>query len=149
MVEDIDGEIDEVVVVEGIVLELQPHVSHQHVGAFGRARRQEMALDVGVDVVALERGHLGEETLGGELAAVDAELLHGLLGELLGVFLVYHRETLGIADAVDLAAQELDAETVDGADEVVDAAAVNHSRYAPLHLLGGLVGEREAKDVSR
>ena len=85
-----------------------------------------MSLDVGVDAVGLQLRHLGQEPFGGEFFAINSEFLHGLLGENDGVCLVHHGEVLGVADAVDLAAEKFDAEAVDGADEVVYTAAVHH-----------------------
>ena len=108
-----------------------------------------MALDIGVDIISFESGHLSEESLGGRLFAVDAEFRHSLLGECLGVFLVDDCEVFGIADAVYLAAQEFDAEAVDCADEIVDTSAVDHAGDPLLHLLGGLVGKGQAEHIAR
>ena len=107
-----------------------------------------MTLDVGVYVVVLECRHLRQEAFGRGLLAVDAEFVHGLLGQCLGVLLVKDGKALGIADAVYLAPQELDAERVDGAYEVVDGAPVHQPRDAVFHLLRGLVGERQRQYVA-
>lgn len=148
MVEDIDGEIDQVVVVEGVLLELQPHIPHLRVGAVGRTGRKKMSLDIGVDVIPFQKGHFLQESLRRELAAVDSELVHRLLGQCLGILFVDDGEAFRITDAVNLAPQEFHAEAMDGADEVVDRSAVDHPRDAPFHLLGGLVGEGEAEDIA-
>ena len=50
---------------------------------------------------------------------------------------------------MDLPPQHLDAETVDGAYEVVDVGGVNHVGDARLHLAGRLVGKSHAQDVGR
>ncbi len=107
-----------------------------------------MVLYIFQGVIPLESGHAFQESLGSGLSAVYPEVLHSLAGKRLCILLVDYDEILGIPDSVDLAAQELGAEAVDGANEVVHASAVNHCRYAPFHLLSGLVGESEAEDIS-
>ena len=106
-----------------------------------------MPLNIGVDIIALDGGHLGKKALGGEFLAVDAEFIHSLLGKRLGILLVDDRETFWIAHAIYLAAQKFHTEGMNGADEVVDASAVHHPGNATFHLLGGLVGESEAQDI--
>lgn len=107
-----------------------------------------MPLDIRVNIVAFQSRHFGQEPFGGQLSAVDAEVFHGLLGELLCVLLVENGEILWIADTVNLAAQKLDAETVDRADEIIDRPSVNHLGDTMLHLLCRLVGEGQTEYVA-
>ena len=91
-----------------------------------------------------------EELLHGGIRALHLHLLHHLARQALAVVLVQNQEILRIAKAINLAAEHLYAESVDGADEVIDtAAAPEHPRDAGLHLLRRLVGESHAEDVGR
>ncbi len=148
-VEDIDSEVYQVVVVEAILLQLELDVAYDRVGGFLRCSGQQMGRDVAGRVVALEGGYAREEALGSGLPAVNSELGHSLLGKLFAFVFINDCEALGIAYAVDLAPEKLNAEAMDRADEVVDVAAVSHGRNAPLHLLRRLVGEGHTEHVGR
>ena len=145
----IQSEIEQVVEVEGVLLELQLHVAGYGIGGFLRAFGQEAGADVAVGVGAFAFPYFGEETRGGGLAAVYAILLHGLARELVGVGLVEDYKGFREAEAVDFGAQELGAKAVDGADEVVYVAAVGHAADAAAHLGSRLVGEGKTHDVAR
>ena len=150
-VQDVFRDVDEVVEVEGVVLHLPAHVAREavalpHLVGDYRPREHE-GRDVPVQGL-VDRDHV-QELLDCLLGALEAHLVHRLLRDGLAVLLVQDGEALGEAQAVDLFPEELDAEAVDGAHEVVVVAAVDHARDAGAHLRGRLVREGEAQNVRR
>ena len=150
-VQDVLGHVHQVVEVQRIVFHLSAHIGRQAGGAAhlvgDHAARQHIRLDVAVE------GFLGpnrvQELLYRLFRAFEPQLVHGLLGHGLAVFLVQHGEGFGKADAVDFLAQKLDAEAVQGAYEVIVVSALHHGGDAAAHLRRGLVGEGEAQQVGR
>ncbi len=150
-VQDVLGDVHQVVEVQRVVFHLAAHVGGQTRSAAhlvgNHAARQHIGLDVAVE------GFFGpdgiQELFHRLFRALEPQLVHGLLGNGLAVFLVQHSEGFGKADAVDFLAQELDAEAVQGAHEVVVVPAVDHGGDAAAHLRRGLVGEGEAQQVGR
>ena len=65
----------------------------------------------------------------------------GFLGNGLHVLLVENLEGLGITQAEDLLAEELDAEGVNGADEVTGMLSADETVDTAAHLLCCLVGK--------
>ena len=65
----------------------------------------------------------------------------GFLGNGLHVFLIENLEGLGITQAEDLLTKELDAEGVDGADEVTGVFSADETIDTAAHLLCCLVGK--------
>ena len=108
-----------------------------------------MILDILCGGISLVSRHLFQETFGCGLTAVYAEFLHGLPCKSLAIFLIDYYKISRIAYAVYLLTEEFGAEAMDGAYEIVDTASIHHAGYAPLHLLSGLVGECETKDITR
>ena len=150
MVQDIVCKVLEIVEIQGIVLDLAVDV----IGRSGRKHpvrplhlRQHVSVNVSIQ--GLERRHLAQELLDRPFGTFDSQLVHTLLGQCLAVFLVDDGECLREPKAMNLLAKELDAESVDGADEVVVVPAVDHRGNPVAHLGGRLVGECKAQDVGR
>ena len=150
-VQDVFRDIDEVVEIQREMLHLPAYIAGQaggpplHVG--NDAAGQHIGLDIAVQ--RLVGRDTGQELLDGLFRPFDAHLVHRILGDGLAVFLVQDGEAFREAQAINLFAEEFDAEAVDGADEVVVVAAVDHGGDALAHFGGRFVGEREAEDVGR
>ena len=151
VVQDVFGDVHQVVEIQGVVLHLAGDVAAKPGRAAhlvgDDAARQHIGLDVSVQ--GFVGSHGLQELLDGFLRPLDAHFVHRLLGDGPGVLLVQDGEGLGEAQPVDFLAEELDAEAVQGADEVVVVAALDHLRDAAPHLRRGLVGEGETEDVRR
>ena len=70
------------------------------------------------------------------------------LGYRFHVLFVKDLEGLRISESEDFLTKELDAEGVDGTDEVTCVICANKAVDAVAHLLGRLVGERKTKDIA-
>ena len=145
VVEYVEGEEQQVVEVQGKVAALaEDHLRKQgHLA--GELRRRDVADDVRRG--CLEDGQLVQVVAHDAAPAGDAVLLQDLLHDGLHILPVEDEVVLRVAQAVDLLAQELDAETVDRGHEVAYAPAGREVRDAGAHLLRRLVGEGEAEDV--
>ena len=150
-VQDVLGDVHQVVEVQGVVLHLPAHVAREPGGLphFVRNLRPREHVGGDVSVQGLVDGNRLQELLDGLLGPLEAHLVHRLLRDGLAVFLVQDGESLGEADAVDLFPEELDTETVDRAHEVVVVPAVHHPRDALPHLRGRLVRKGQAQDIGR
>ena len=151
LVEEIDRQVHQVVEVQRVVLHLPADIVRQF-GTFPHAvgdlrTGQHVGFDIAVE--RLFYSDSVQELLYGLFGTLDAEFIHRLLGEGLAVLLVEDGEGFREAQAVDLLPEELDAEAVEGADEVVVVAAVDHAGDALPHFRGRLVGEGQAEDVRR
>ena len=151
MVQDVFGHIHEVVKIQCVAFHLAGYIAAQ-AGASTHlvgdlAAGEHISLDIAVQGFVC--GDAFQELLDGFLRAFQAHFVHGLLGNGLGIFLVQYGEGFGEAQPVDFLPQELYAEAVQGAYEVVVISALDHLGNTVSHFCSGLVGESEAEDVGR
>ena len=150
LLEQVDGEHDQVVEVEGVGL-AQAALVH-------RVRRRHRLLEA---VAGVLRGVLGVAQVvlvvadpvqdGARLVAlgVEVEVLEDERHQPLGVGGVVDREARLEAQLVDLLAQDPHAGRVEGADPHDPRALADQRLDALLHLGGGLVGEGDRQDRAR
>ena len=151
VVQDILRDVHQVVEIQGVMLHLAGNIAREAGGAAHLVAHLAAGEHIGLDipVEGLLHGDRLEELLDGLLRALDSHLVHRLLGDGLRVFLIEDGEGLGEAQPIDLLPQELHAEPVQGAHEVVVVPALDHLGDTAPHLRGRLVGEGEAEDVRR
>ena len=139
VVEDVEREEKQVVEIQCEIAPLpQDHLSEDRDFADGSGGGGDHETrDIGCR--GLERSQFGH---------VVPDVFQDLLHERLHVLLVEDDVVLGIAEAVNLFAQEPHAEAVDGRHEVPDHSAGAEGGDAGLHLVGCLVGEGHAQDVA-
>ena len=150
MGEDVLGEILYIIEIQGVVLHLAIEVGGE-VALEHLFRELDPRSHEGRDVfgrILLER-NFRKELAYSLFRPLYPKIVHAGLGQLFLVFLVYDGKRLREAEAVDLLPEQFDAEAVDGADEIIVVAAVDHLRNPDTHLASRLVGKGEAEDVRR
>ena len=118
-------------------------------GEFLRRICQQECLDVFLAGHRLGLVESLKETFHCRLLPVKTVLLVGLLGDVLHVLLVQHLEGLRITQSEYLLPQEFHAEGMDGTYEICGVLSADQSADPVSHLLGGLVGECKAQNISR
>ena len=165
VIEDVDGEEDQVVEVQGKIFPLSEYGTGEQSDMvlsidLGKLRccvlrkqlrpsREQERLDVFLSGKSLCLIEVPQEPLYGRFLALQAVLLMRLLGDGLHVLLVEDLECLGVSEPEDLFAKELDAEGVDRTDKVAGVFSADQGVDPVAHLLRCLVREGQAQDVAR
>ena len=152
-VEQADGFEEQVVEVESVVFAQLGAVGLKDVGdALGVGVFGAEVVLLGIDHVVFGPGDAAEDGARGELFGVEAHALHHLLDDGLLVVFVVDGEGAGEAffphaQGLDVAAQDADAEGVEGGDEGFGEGGVADEAVDALgHFRGGLVGEGDGED---
>ena len=93
------------------------------------------------------RRNLASDHVDRELLLLDAERLHDVAHEALGIVIIVDSELSGIAEQVGILAKHAHAHRVERADPHAACARRNQRRQTVAHLGGRLVGERDGKNL--
>ena len=148
--EEVDGDREQVVEVHGAGGKQALLVLAVDVGdapLVDRARVGRVRLEV--DQLVLGRADQRVHGAGRKALGVDVEVAHDIGGQALCVGLVVDRERRAIAQASTVAAQDANTRGVERRDPHLVGHRTHQFRDPTLHLVGGLVGERDGQDLER
>ena len=110
-------------------------------------RPRRVRLDV--EALVLGRADRGVHRPGREALGVEVEVADHITGQPHGIGLVVDGERRRVAEQLAVAAQDADAGRVEGGHPHLLGHRAHQGGHAVLHLVGGLVGERDGQDLER